>query len=157
MKKINFKIKNEKFWIFIKQEVIDSIFNFAINKVDFKESGGYLFVDKIKDTNEFICKKITHPQKKDIVSEDFFKMSWKHKRMSRKITRKNPYLYEVGFYHTHPKNFGCNPSSYDLEIFCKKSTNYKISLFIISIENKMKCLIYSFGKKIKEVKWHLQQ
>ena len=153
MKKISFKIKKEKFWIFIEKNILDSIFSFVEPEENFKEKGGYLFADKIKDTNEFRCKKITFPQKRDFSSEDFFEMSWKHKRIAKKINKKNPFLYQIGFYHTHKKDFGCEPSTYDLDVFSEKTTDYALSLFIIATQDAIKYLIYSFGKKIKDGKW----
>lgn len=151
MKKIVFKINDEDFWLFIDKQLLKKLTQF----VGQKEKAGYLFIDKIKNTNEFRCRNFTMPHKKDISTNQYIEMSRKHQRIARKIQRNNPYLYEAGFYHTHPEWFGCEPSKYDLQIFKQKSEKYFISLFLIVISNTIKCLIYSFGEKIKEELWKI--
>jgi|GEM_PF-2270341 len=147
MRKIEFKILNEPNIIFIKQEFLIKISSLSGRL----ERGGYIFASKIKDTNEYIVEALTSPQKNDICEENFVELSNRHKKLSRKIQKKNK-LYEIGFYHTHPNYFGCFPSSYDLDYFKKISKAYNISLFIIGVHNKTNIIIYSLGKQIhKEI------
>lgn len=148
MKKIEFSIENEYHAIFIEDNHFKKITNLAGGK----EQGGYIFISKIKNTQEYIVELLTDPHKRDICSETFIKLSNKHKRIARKIQRKNNTLYEVGFYHTHPESFGCRQSEYDLEYFSNISRQYKISLFMIGINNKVNIIIYSYGRqKAKEI------
>lgn len=150
MKKINFSIEDQLHTIFIDNKCLLKIQHLA-GRI---EQGGYIFISKIKDTNEYIVELLTEPHKKDICTATFIKLSNKHKRLSKRIQRNNGHLYEIGFYHTHPKNFGCNPSHYDLNYFSSISEKYKISLFMIGVINKVNILIYSYGKQIaKEVAW----
>lgn len=146
MRTINFTISNKKIWLFIETDVLLNISSF-IGKT---EKAGYLFTKKIKNANEFICTYFTPPHKKDLSTKNFVEISKKHKKISKKIRKNNPYLYEIGFYHTHPDEFGCEPSDYDLRIFTKKSNKYFISFFIISLGYKMQYFVYSYGKEIKK-------
>lgn len=150
MKKIKFLIENEQHTIFIKEKYLFKIKNFTGGV----EKGGYIFISKIKKVYEYQVELLTDPHKKDICTETFIKLSNKHKRLARKIQRKNNHLYEAGFYHTHPESFGCNPSNYDLNYFSSISKKYKISLFMIGVSDKVNVLVYSYGKQVvREIVW----
>jgi len=146
MIKIELEIYENKNFIFIDNLIIEKIKSFS----GIKEKTGYLFTEKIKNSNEYHCIEITEPHSKDISTGDFSKISKKHQRISKKILKNNPFLQEIGFYHTHPYFFGANRSHYDFEHFSKFSKNYKLSLFIISISDKAKYYVYSFGQLVKE-------
>ena len=146
MGKIEFEIDNQQYTIFIHEEFLLKI-NGLAGKLEY---GGYMFASKIKDTNEFIVELLTDPHKKDVCSETFIKISNKHKKIARNIQKNNKHLYEIGFYHTHPENYGCRPSMYDLKYFEMISKKYKISLFVIGVTNKVNIIVYSQGNKIKE-------
>ena len=146
---VKIEINHLNIFLFIKKEIINKIKSYAKDML--VEKAGYLFIKKIKNTNEYICSDITSPHKKDKVTPHRVKMSLAHKWISYKIQKQNKFLQQIGFYHTHPKHFGSKISPYDSREFIKKSRKYLFSIFIITTEIQMSVYIYSYGKKIKEI------
>jgi len=146
LKKIEFKIDDELWVILIGINWLKMITSYS-GKL---ENGGYIFVTKVNKVKELEVSYLTEPHINDTHMNNFIKFSRSHRRIAKKINRENPELYEIGFYHTHPEEFGSNASSYDLEQFKKKSQKYFLSLFIIGISNKVNVFIYSKGVKIME-------
>lgn len=150
MAKIDFIIDGFEYILFIEEKHLQKVAGLSGEL----EKGGYIFASKIKGTNEYVVELLTDPHKDDICTETFIELSRKHSKIAKSIKRKDRALYEIGFYHTHPSESGCKPSTYDMSYFKEVSSPYDLSVFMIGVKERVNILIYSRGKQIvKETIW----
>ena len=153
MKKIIFKVDQNEWMLFLEEVHIKEICSHSGSI----EKGGYIFVSKIKGVRELKLELLTKPHPKDFGNETFMSLSKEHKKIAKKIRKKDRHLYEIGFYHTHPEFYGAKPSYYDLDVFRKISKKHEFSVFIIGVEKYINIYIYHRGENIKEEKIWIQQ
>ena len=135
------KIKSKTLVFFIDKDLIKFVFKLAKNQ---KEKIGYIFGSQIKGTNEIKVNYWTSPHPSDISTKSYSKISKKHKKIGKKILRKNKHLSTIGFFHTHPNSYSINPSNIDLKEFKKASK--KIGFFIIGCLKEISIYVYEKRK-----------
>ncbi len=148
---MNLEIKRKNISI----NIDDLVFETICKQAGGNEKIGYIFYEKIKDTNEYIINKISPPHKKDISKPGYCKISRKHKREVDAWLSWNEHISTIGYYHTHPESYGTKRSRVDLNAFWESSLENEISIFIIAIKSKVSIYIYSFGREVKMKKWQI--